>query len=1757
MNPKLSAWWLLALLQFAAIPLYSQTAQPYQIPLKTAALAPTGSIDNTTVQRLNKELAKGTVAAILQWETLPSLARQKTLELNGIHFLNYLGGNAYLVSMQKTLEPSVLKRAGIRTVVPLQPEQKLHPALQPPAEAPPVVQALLFSFSTKEAAVAQLEKNGFEVNTTTHGDPVLEIKLPAGRLLSLAALPFIQYIEPLPGPLQDLNNNSLAGTSASLLHAAPYGLTGEGVTFQINEFGGYPQGHPDFIARSVLGQTQSFSNYHSTHVHGIAAGAGIIDERMTGYAPKARFISELPFISTVPANVLAHGVDLTNNSYGSGVGCTPRTGINSINAFVIDKQAIDFTHLLHVFAAGNYASQSCPGYPTGYNTIDRNSQTAKSVLTVGATSVTGQLSAISSRGPVTGGRIKPEITAPGEQIWSTVPNNTYYTNSGTSMAAPAVMGGLALLYQRYRQTHNGSKPPNALMKALICNTATDKGTPGPDYSYGFGFMNLARALQVLDKQHYFAGTAGQGQTNTETITIPPGTAQLKIMLYWMDRPASPLTAKMIINDLDLAVTTPVNERVLPYILDTVPSQVANPARRGEDHINNIEQVVINDPQAGTYTIEVKGYELGEGPQPYFLVYDMLPDTVELTFPAKGQSFAPGDALRVQWDNWGGPASAYRLDFSPDNGATWNQVATGIPAGSTGYDGTVPNHMTGEALFRLTRTGDGKTTFAGPFTIIGVPGLKLQSSQCPGAVALEWTPVAGATAYEVMQYRNGEMQTVATTTQTTFLFSNLPEDSTHWFSVRARYREYAGRRAVALSRKPDSGNCAAPAHNNDLKLEALEGPVFGRRFTSQQLGRENLRVRITNRDDAPATGFTLSYAINGSTWKSETADTTIPPNSSISYTLKSTVDFSAAGNYTMNLALSHPGDPNTVNDSLAFVVRHLPNDPVHPAAGVREDMEAAPEQDYAASTRGLEGLHRFDYTKQAPTEKLRVGSHYAQHSSKALELVHQTDGTGAGPGQQALVATYNLSAFDTATHNLGLDFTFVHLSPSMLSFDSLLVRGSDTAAWILVENLLQGAQNGVRQVEGLALADSLRAHGQNLSSSFQLKWAPTATTGAVLLDNIELYNSTNDLALVSIDSLLPANCGLTATTPIRITIHNRAKTAVNNLTVRYKVNNGAMITETVPFVAAQSFLPFTFQQKADLSGLGRHTVEAWLEHPGDTYAANNSKQVTFRNLPLVNSFPALQDFEGSDGGWFAEGTNSSWQWGTPASERIRGAASGSKAWKTNLQGSHNPNERSFLYTDCYDLSSLARPVISVSTALNIDSCGSPAFCDLAIFQYSTNGKDWRTIPPRQVYNWPQQIVATGYHRWHVMSQRLPDTVKTVRFRFQFRTDGYNTFDGVGIDDFHIYDSTAMIHEGPSVEVKQSPSNPNQWLELRSEGKLLAAVHPQGQNPGEIRLQTFSNNAAARNFHGQYYYDRNFLLSASQPLADSVTLRLYMTDKEVDRLLFANNCHDCTKPANAFRFGLSTYITEEPGEADSTISNNRTGHWAFIPNSRLTTVPFANGYYIETKILLKDFTEIRLCNGGWDGRTNLPVYPRELTASQESDGTRLQWQTGAEINIHDFVIEVARGNKAFQNSEFEKIGEQPAKGRSATVQSYAYTDGTSGKTGVWYYRLKTRDDYGNYTISETIPVHYSDNPEWQVYPNPSGGLFTLAYQYKTGATLNVKMYNAVGIKVKETTFKTNGFLQQAEINLGAALYAPGTYYLELSVGQHRKVIRWVKQ
>ena len=93
---------------------------------------------------------------------------------------------------------------------------------------------------------------------------------------------------------------------------------------------------------------------------------------------------------------------------------------------------------------------------------------------------------------------------------------------------------------------------------------------------------------------------------------------------------------------------------MPWILDPTPNVVnlSAPATTGADHLNNMEQVALVDPAAGSYTVNLSGFSIPQGPQKYYVVFTYLYDDINVVYPNGGEGFVPGETRRVFWDAYG-------------------------------------------------------------------------------------------------------------------------------------------------------------------------------------------------------------------------------------------------------------------------------------------------------------------------------------------------------------------------------------------------------------------------------------------------------------------------------------------------------------------------------------------------------------------------------------------------------------------------------------------------------------------------------------------------------------------------------------------------------------------------------------------------------------------------------------------------------------------------------------------------------------------------------------------------------------------------------------------------------------------------------------------------------------------------------------------------------------------------------------------------
>lgn len=253
-------------------------------------------------------------------------------------------------------------------------------------------------------------------------------------------------------------------------------------------------------------------------------------------------------------------------------------------------------------------------------------------------------------------------------------SQSYQLVAGTSFSAPAVSGVLALLLEQLADERGldlTSAPPwPSTLKSLLIHTARDmvhatadprdRLNPdtrapdllpaGPDFATGFGLVDALAAHRLLRADRP-GGRKSVEQTIAEhvvhsySVAIGPSARpdRLRATLVWDDPPGSPTLAlgePQLVNDLDLVAISPSGQVHGPWVLDPLPRNAQGaldpitpsdikPARRCvgagglgptcEDHRNNVEQVVVERPEPGWWTVEVRAHDVPRGPQRYSLV----------------------------------------------------------------------------------------------------------------------------------------------------------------------------------------------------------------------------------------------------------------------------------------------------------------------------------------------------------------------------------------------------------------------------------------------------------------------------------------------------------------------------------------------------------------------------------------------------------------------------------------------------------------------------------------------------------------------------------------------------------------------------------------------------------------------------------------------------------------------------------------------------------------------------------------------------------------------------------------------------------------------------------------------------------------------------------------------------------------------------------------------------------------------------------
>jgi len=253
---------------------------------------------------------------------------------------------------------------------------------------------------------------------------------------------------------------------------------------------------------------------HGTHTMGIMVGSD--GENKVGVAPDAKWIgcrsmergwgSPASYIECfewvmAPTDLNNENPNpaLAPHAFTNSWGCPPIEGCDTSNFSIMETVVnnVKASGIVVVASAGN-SGPEC-------STVSNPASIFENSFTVGSTQPNDTISEFSSRGPVLvdgSMRMKPNISAPGSQVRSTIPGNDYATFSGTSMAGPHVVGVVALIISANPSLAGQVDQIESIIKqsAVVKMTDQDCGvTPGtviPNNTYGHGRIDALAAVQL-------------------------------------------------------------------------------------------------------------------------------------------------------------------------------------------------------------------------------------------------------------------------------------------------------------------------------------------------------------------------------------------------------------------------------------------------------------------------------------------------------------------------------------------------------------------------------------------------------------------------------------------------------------------------------------------------------------------------------------------------------------------------------------------------------------------------------------------------------------------------------------------------------------------------------------------------------------------------------------------------------------------------------------------------------------------------------------------------------------------------------------------------------------------------------------------------------------------------------------------------------------------------------------------------------------
>jgi len=689
----------------------------------------------------------------VQFSDFASTSQRESIIQNlAVDFHEYYQDNKYLARINDDVLGQVKALPLVDSVVRYSPDQKVHEEVTQRSGAIKLW-VTLHNDANANSVVEQLETMGAVIKQiNTESVNFIRCSIDASLIDDITTIRDVKWIQQEFEPETFMN---LITTNTYMGHDTPQpmGWAGGGVLAEVCD-NGIDLGHLD-LSNVQFWDFGSPVDSHGTCTSGIVFGNGFGDMDAQGimyqavgvfadwFNGNALTISNLWDGTFTSGDAGQNGVMNSNSWYSGGT----MDGTYDTMSNELDQAIVDHPHVLTLWACGNSNQGTAEGLMSR-ESISKNDVSVGAIFhqdTADMGDDQWELYGMGNtpcRGPAADGRVKPDMCAPFDWIYTTdvrggggYASGDYYDDfGGTSGACPIVAGSSGLIYDMWQGNFFGTNPTgewpySSTVKAILIADAQQYPMSPPEITrnvMGWGTPDMENLYNLGEEYHVIEEypQALDGGDSWSREVFVDGSSPLKVTTAWID-PAAPVSTgsgRALINNLDLKVISPTgteywgNSGLETNVWSSSGTPI-NPWGTGHrDDLNNVENVFVQFPTIGVWTIEVQGrtMDVAQGPQDFSIVASGakggFPPYTNVTSPNGFEDWQVDSFHDITWDmmDYEDPATSLlvTLDYSTNGGVSYpNNIIfeqTGFgPIGT--YNWQIPNTPTSNAKVRITVT----------------------------------------------------------------------------------------------------------------------------------------------------------------------------------------------------------------------------------------------------------------------------------------------------------------------------------------------------------------------------------------------------------------------------------------------------------------------------------------------------------------------------------------------------------------------------------------------------------------------------------------------------------------------------------------------------------------------------------------------------------------------------------------------------------------------------------------------------------------------------------------------------------------------------------------------------------------------------------------------------------------------------------------------------------------------------------------------